>query len=198
MAVSDERCHMGRAKDDAIIPVPPSQGEMSAGYAGFIANIKEEVRGQRLRTAFSANTDMVCLYWRIGRAVSERQEELGWGSRVADRMSEDLRKEFPDMKGFSSRNIKYMKQFAECWPDYELVQRSVALIPWRSNVALMDKLDTPDERLWYAQKTLENGWSRDVLVLQIESHLMERSGAQVDNFIRTVPPADSDMAVQVF
>ena len=113
-------------------------------------------------------------------------------------MSADLQREFPDMTGFSARNIKYMKKFAESWPDYELVQRSAALIPWRSNQLLLDKLHNADERTWYALKTAENGWSRDVLALQIEARLMERLGAQVDNFDRTLPPSDSDMVSQVF
>lgn len=198
MGATDRRAHLGREHAGASFPVAPASQEMGQGYKTLIEDLKNDIRSQRVRTVMSASVDMICLYWRIGKAVSERQAELGWGSRVADRMSEDLRRAFPDMSGFSARNLKYMKKFAECWPDYELVQRTVALIPWRSNVALMDKLEDANARLWYAQKALENGWSRDVLALQIGSHLMERSGAQVDNFEKTLPPAKSDMAIQVF
>lgn len=198
MGDSKERAHLGKTRDDALFPVAPASSEMAKGYPAFIETIKGEIRNQRLRTVISANADMICLYWRIGKVVSERQAELGWGSRVADRMSADLHREFPDMSGFSVRNLKYMKKFAECWPDYELVQRCAALIPWRSNQLLLDKLDTVVERQWYAQKTAENGWSRDILSIQIKSHLMERSGAQLDNFKKTLPPVKSDMAIQVF
>ena len=113
-------------------------------------------------------------------------------------MSKDVKDAFPDMSGFSPRNIKYMRKFAECWPDYEIVQRVAAQIPWRSNISLMDKLSDEKSRIWYAQKTIENGWSKTILDMQIESKLMERSGKVVNNFSVALPPADSDLASQVF
>ncbi len=113
-------------------------------------------------------------------------------------MAKDLKDAFPEMSGFSTRNIKYMRKFAECWPDYEIVQRVVAQIPWRSNISLMDKLKDEESRIWYAQKTIENGWSKTILDMQIESRLMERSGKAVNNFPIALPPLDSDMANQVF
>ena len=103
----------------------------------------------------------------IGKAILNKQAEEGWGSKVIDRISKDINDAFPDMSGFSPRNIKYMRKFAEVWNDYGIMQRTAAQIPWRSNILLMDKLSNQDERVWYAQKTLENGWSRDVLALQI-------------------------------
>lgn len=106
-----------------------------------------------------ANSSMICLYWNIGRAILQKQEEEGWGAKVIDRMAKDLKDAFPDMSGFSPRNIKYMRKFAECWPDFEIVQQVVAQIPWRTNMKLMDKLNTQEERLWYAHKTIENGWA---------------------------------------
>ena len=102
------------------------------------------------------------------------------------------------MSGFSPRNLKYMRAFAEAWPDRAIVQRTVAQLPWRSNLALIEKLEHPEARRWYAQKTIENGWSRDILALQIESGLRERQGRAVTNFPVTMPPSDSDMAAQVF
>lgn len=113
-------------------------------------------------------------------------------------MSKDVKDAFLDMSGFSPRNIKYMRKFAECWPDYEIVQRVAAQIPWRSNISLMDKLSDEKSRIWYAQKTIENGWSKTILDMQIESKLMERSGKVVNNFSVALPPADSDLASQVF
>lgn len=113
-------------------------------------------------------------------------------------MAKDLKDAFPDMSGFSPRNIKYMRKFAECWPDYEIVQRVVAQIPWRSNISLMDKLTDQKSRIWYAQKTIENGWSKTILDMQIESRLMERAGQSVNNFQAALPPTDSDLVNQVF
>jgi len=194
----DNRRHMGKAKEGVIFPVAPSISEMSNSYLDFIDNIKSEIERQRLSVVLTANTSMICLYWHIGKSILTKQAEEGWGSKVIDRISRDLKDAFPDMSGFSPRNIKYMRKFAEVWSDFEFVQRTVAQIPWRSNIVLMDKLSNQDERIWYAQKTLENGWSRDVLALQVESRLIDRSGKSVNNFEIALPPADSDMANQIF
>ncbi|WP_245618703.1 DUF1016 N-terminal domain-containing protein [Methanogenium cariaci] len=119
---------------------------------------------------------------------------------MIDRLSHDLKKDFPDMTGLSPpRNLKYMRRFSESWPNREIVQRTVAQIPWGgSNIALLDKLKDPEVRIWYAQKTLEYGWSRDILTIQIENRLHERQGKALNNFDTALPPADSDMASQVF
>ncbi len=194
----DKRNHMGKATDEVIIPVAPIISEMSDTYLSFIDNIKNEIKKQRLSVVLSANASMICLYWNIGKAILNKQAEEGWGSKVIDRISKDINDAFPDMSGFSPRNIKYMRKFAEVWNDYEIMQRTAAQIPWRSNILLMDKLSNQDERVWYAQKTLENGWSRNVLALQVESRLIERSGKSVNNFPIALPPADSDMADQIF
>ena len=113
-------------------------------------------------------------------------------------MAKDLKDAFPEMSGFSPRNIKYMRKFAECWPDFQIVQQVVAQIPWRTNRILLDKLDTEKSRIWYAYNTIENGWSSNMLELQIQSGLMERSGRSTNNFPVALPPADSDMVNQVF
>lgn len=194
----DKRNHMGKATNEVIIPVAPNISEMSDSYLSFIDNIKKEIEKQRLSVVLSANTSMMCLYWNIGKAILNKQAEEGWGSKVIDRISKDIKDAFPDMSGFSSRNIKYMRKFADVWNDYEIMQRTAAQIPWRSNILLMDKLSNQNERVWYAQKTIENGWSRDVLALQIESGLIERSGKSINNFEIALPPVDSDMVNQVF
>ncbi|MCC5843540.1 MAG: DUF1016 family protein [Verrucomicrobia bacterium] len=138
------------------------------------------------------------IYWDIGRHILERQEREGWGAKVIDRLAHDLSAAFPEMRGLSARNLKYMRNFAEAWPDNEIVQRVVAQIPWRSQIALLEKLKESTIRLWYAKQVIENGWSRDVLVMQIESGLHRRVGGTVNNFALTLPPADSDLAEQVF
>ena len=194
----DSRKRMGKDKDGVIFPVAPNLSEMSDSYLDFIEAIKKEIENQRLKVVLNANSSMICLYWNIGKAILQKQEEEGWGAKVIDRMAKDLKDAFPDMSGFSPRNIKYMRKFAECWPDFEIVQQVVAQIPWRTNRMLLDKLDTQEERIWYAHKTIENGWSSTILDLQIQSRLLERTGKSVNNFPVALPPADSDMANQIF
>jgi predicted nuclease of restriction endonuclease-like (RecB) superfamily len=164
----------------------------------LLASLKKRIQQERIKAVLSANCAMVMLYWDIGASILERQKTEGWGAKVIDRLSFDLKEAFPDMKGFSSRNLKYMRKFAESWRDRQLVQRTVALIPWRSNLALLDKLKDLKQRLWYAQKTIENGWSREVLSFQIETQLHKRLGKATNNFELALPPADSDMASQIF
>lgn len=194
----NNRKRMGKDKDGVIFPVAPKLSEMSDSYLNFIEEIKKEIQNQRIAVVLNANSSMICLYWNIGKAILQKQEEEGWGAKVIDRMAQDLKDAFPDMSGFSPRNIKYMRKFAECWPDFEIVQRVVAQIPWRSNISLMDKLPDEESRIWYAQKTIENGWSKTILDMQIQSGLIERTGKSVNNFPVALPPADSDMANQIF
>ena len=193
-----ERKSMGRRRAGASIPTPPGRGELPAEYATLLGEIKERIRTERVRVVLAANQVMVLLYWDIGKAILARQEREGWGARTIDRLSHDLRQAFPDMRGFSPRNLKYMRAFAAAWPEREFVQRTVAQIPWRSNLALLHKLDLPETRIWYARKAIEQGWSREILELQIRARLYERQGGAVTNFQRTLPPADSDLATQAF
>jgi len=161
----------------------------SPGYRDFVESRKTRVRAARVRAALSVNRELVLLYWDIGRDILARQAEVGWGAKVVDQISRDLRRAFPDMKGFSPRNLKYMRAFAEAWPDAEFVQQAVAQIPSGHIVRILDKADSPDERLFYVQKTVEAGWSRNVLVAQIDSKLHERQGKAVTNFSQTLAPA---------
>jgi predicted nuclease of restriction endonuclease-like (RecB) superfamily len=140
----------------------------------MLDEIKQRIQTERLRVVMSANSAMVLLYWDIGRLILERQKNEGWGAKVIDRLSADLCRAYPDMSGLSPRNLKYMRTFAAAWSDREFVQRLVAQIPWRSNIALPDKLDKPAMRQWYAEKALEQGWSQSVLIFHIESQLYSR------------------------
>lgn len=194
----NERNHLGKNKEGVIFPVAPNLSEMSDEYLKFIEDIKNQIQAQRLSIILNANSGMICLYWNIGKTILEKQQQEGWGTKVIDRMSKDLKDAFPDMSGFSTRNIKYMRKFADCWTDFEFVQRVVAQIPWRTNISLMDKLNDLESRMWYANKVLENGWSKSVLEMQIESRLLERTGKSVNNFPKALPPLDSDMVNQVF
>ncbi|MEK7388066.1 MAG: PDDEXK nuclease domain-containing protein [Elusimicrobiota bacterium] len=164
----------------------------------MLSALKERIGKQRRWIAFSANTAMIGLYWDIGRAILARQDRKGWGSKVIDRLSLDLHKAYPDMRGFSPRNLKYMRAFAAAWPDRAIVQRVVARLPWRQNIALIERLSDVKTRLWYARESLRNGWSQPTLSLQIESRAHERHGKALSNFKELLPPAQSDMAGQIF
>ena len=188
----------GRTRDGASFPVPPGRGGLPSDYVEVLDEIKRRIQEERLRVVLSANSAMVLLYWDIGQLILARQEQEGWGAKVIDRLSHDLSETYPDMKGLSPRNLKYMRAFAAAWPDKEIVQRAVAQLPWRQNIALLEKLSSPEERLWYAHKVREEGWSQSILVLQIKNRLHEREGKALTNFPSTLPPADSDMAEQVF
>ena len=193
-----KRKSRGRSREEASFPAPAGKTEMPAEYAAVLGELKKRIQSERLRVTLAANSAMVLLYWDIGKVILDRQEQQGWGTKVIDRLSHDLKTAFPDMSGFSPRNLKYMRTFAEAWPEREIVQRTVAQIPWRSNLALLDKLEDRQTRLWYAHNTIENGWSRDILAIQIESNLHKRQGKAINNFDVSLPPADSDMATHVF
>ena len=178
---------------------PPRRGAgLPSGYAEILRNLKQRIQQERLRTVMAANSAMVLLYWDIGRTILERQDREGWGARVIDRLSTDLHEAFPDMHGLSPRNLKYMRAFATAWPERTIVQRVIAQLPWRQNIALMERLDAPATRLWYAEQASRHGWSQPILCLQIEGHVHERQGKAVTNFRAVLPPTDSDMAAQVF
>ena len=194
----DERLSRGHARDDARFTAPAPVLEMPSGYGSMLCEIKERVRQARLRTVLAANASMVMSYWEVGRVILARQQTEGWGAKVIDRLSNDLRQAFPDMQGLSPRNLKYMRAFAAAWPEEAIVQGALAQIGWYQNIALLDRLNTPGERLWYAQKAAQEGWSQPILCLQIEGRLHQREGKAQNNFALTLPPADSDLASQIF
>jgi predicted nuclease of restriction endonuclease-like (RecB) superfamily len=163
-------------------------------YDHFLHDLKARIRAARMRAALAVNLELVLLYWHIGRDILERQEREGWGSKVIERLAADLRAEFPDMKGFSRANLMYMRSFAEAWDSEVFVQRLVGQIPWGQNITLITKIKDKEERKWYARKIVENGWSRPVLVHQIESGLIHRHGKAVNNFEKTLPSHQSDLA----
>jgi predicted nuclease of restriction endonuclease-like (RecB) superfamily len=164
------------------------------GYADWLADLKGRIHSAQQRATLAVNRELVLLYWQIGRDILARQAQAGWGAKVIDRLAHDLRTEFPGMMGFSPRNLKYMRAFAEGWPDAQFVQQAVAQLPWGHNLVLLDKLPGPETRRWYAAKAIEHNWSRNILVMQIETRLLERSGKAVTNFPATLPSAQSDLA----
>lgn len=173
---------------------PVSLISIPDGYADWLQELKTRIHSAQQRATLAVNRELVLLYWQIGRDILARQAEQGWGAKVIERLAYDLRTAFPDMKGFSPRNLKYMRAFAEAWPELEFVQQAVAQIPWGHNLVLLDRLSTEHERRWYVAKTIEHNWSRNVLNIQIETRLLERSGKAVTNFSTNLPAPQSDLA----
>jgi predicted nuclease of restriction endonuclease-like (RecB) superfamily len=192
------RRQRGRTDRSVMFPVAPAAEEAPLSYAAMLADLKLRIRAERLRVVLSGNAAMILLYRDIGRRILDKQSGEGWGSRVIDRLSADLRAAFPDMKGFSPRNLKYMRSFADAWPDLSIVQELLAQLTWYHNIALLEKLPDSQARVWYARQALQHGWSRNVLAIQIEARAIDRQGKAQNNFPATLPPPDSDMAVQVF
>lgn len=175
--------------DSPISLTPPPEG-----YTDWLADLKKRIHNAQQRATLAVNRELVLLYWQIGRDILTRQAQQGWGAKVIDRLAGDLRAAFPDMKGFSPRNLKYMRAFAHAWPDAEFVQQAVAQLPWGHNLVLLESLATEADGRWYAAKAIEHNWSRNVLDIQIESRLLARSGAAVTNFTASLPKPQSDLA----
>jgi predicted nuclease of restriction endonuclease-like (RecB) superfamily len=163
-----------------------------------LGELKQRIEQTLLATVITANTAMTRLYWQLGSTILARQKREGWGAKVIDRISYDLRQAFPNMNRLSARNLKYIRAFASAWTAREIVQAPLAQLTWYHHLALIEKLDDKATRLWYAARTVEHGWSRNILALQIAGRLHARQGKALTNFKRTLPPADSDFAAQVF
>lgn len=163
-------------------------------YDAFLNQLKEQIRRAQVAAATALNREAILLYWQLGKEILERQEREGWGAKVVQRLAKDLQREFPDVQGFSARNLKYMRAFAEAYPDVEIVQQLLHKLPWGHLIRLLDSVKDPDERIWYAQQAIENGWSRTILAYQIESGLHKRLGGAITNFDLTLPKPQSDLA----
>lgn len=173
-------------------------GDIDAeSYSAFVGDLKRKITEARHRAGLSINRELVLLYWNIGRDILLRQEREGWGAKVVDRLAEDLRQAFPEMTGLSARNLKYMRAFADAWPDGAIVQQLAAQVPWGHNMLLLDAIKVSAERTWYARQTIEHGWSRNVLAHQIDSNLFTRQGSALTNFSRTLPAEQSELAQQI-
>lgn len=194
-------------------------------YSDLLGQVKSRIRQAQSKAILSANAEMIRLYWDIGRLVAQQQRLKGWGSSVIPRLARDIRNDLPEVKGFSERNIGYMIRFAREYPilqppaakmlpdpttpilqtpaaklpkhiDTTTLQQFAFQLPWFHNVLLMEKVKDLPTRLWYMQQTLQNGWSRNILYLQIDSHAHARQGKAITNFTSLLPPAQSDLAIQ--
>jgi predicted nuclease of restriction endonuclease-like (RecB) superfamily len=184
--------------NSGIVQQPLAQlKKVPADYVKLLENLKERIRSAQIRAGLAANRELILLYWEIGQEILIRQQKEGWGSKVIDRLAHDLSFAFPDSKGFSPRNLKYMRAFFEAYQDKQFVQEALAQITWYHNITLLEKVKDSTERQWYIRQTIQNGWSRNVLVHQIESGLYKRQGKAVTNFDRTLPAPQSELAHQV-
>ncbi len=170
---------------------------LPADYADWLTSLKKRIQGARQRALLAANEEQLRLYHDIGRDILERQSQEGWGAKVIDHLSADLRSAFPGMKGLSSRNLKYMKFFAQECPDFLIGQQSAAQLPWFHIVAIITKLPDPALRDWYARQALTQSWPRETLSLQIRNQLHLRQGAAVTNFDQRLAPPQAGLATQI-
>jgi predicted nuclease of restriction endonuclease-like (RecB) superfamily len=170
--------------------------QMPQQYIDWLNDLKQRIHTAQQRAILQVNKELVLLYWQIGQDILSRQHEQGWGAKVIERLAHDLRTAFPQMKGFSRANLMYMRAFAQAWQDEAIVQQVVGQLPWGHNLVLLTKLKEPKERLFYAQKVIEHNWSRNVMVMQIETRLIERQGKAITNFELRLPKPQSDLAIE--
>jgi predicted nuclease of restriction endonuclease-like (RecB) superfamily len=188
-----------------------------ADYKSVLDDLKVKIKQSRTKTILHVNHELLNAYWQIGRVILTQQEQQGWGTKVIDQLARDLRMEFPELQGLSPRNLKYMRAFAEAYPDFSIVQVPLAQLPdqsenakdlivqaplaqltWYHHITLLDKVKDPEIRQFYIIETSKNGWSRNMMVHQIESGLHTRMGAAITNFSTTLPPYQSDLVQQIF
>ncbi len=178
------------------------KGEASTvEYTKFITSLKAKIRSSQIKAVVSVNSELIKLYWEIGKEIVEKQEQGGWGSKVLEKAAKELQNEFPGIEGFSRANIFRMKAF---FMAYEKVAQAVRQfeslpvfgIPWGHNILLLQKIKDSNERLWYASKTIEHGWSRSMLTVWIENDLYRREGKAITNFKAALPAPQSDLAQQ--
>jgi predicted nuclease of restriction endonuclease-like (RecB) superfamily len=182
---------------NASFPPTPAGSSMPDWYPQLLDAVRSRVTTGRSRAVSAANREVLKSYRSIGALLIERESAKGWGAKVITRLSADIRAAHPGAKGFSPRNLRYMKSFAHAWPDESVLQGSLATLPWYHHIALLEKLSVPAIRVWYAGAAVAGGWSRDYLVHQIETRFYERSGRAVTNFPTALPPDDSDLAQQI-
>ncbi|PID55769.1 MAG: hypothetical protein CR986_10615 [Ignavibacteriae bacterium] len=188
----------------------------SEEYKSWISGLKNKIQTAQIKASLSVNSEMLNLYWEIGKSISEKLSFANWGTKVVDNVSKELQQTFPDLNGFSRRNLLFMRQWFEFYQssDFKQVEimkqlvsqfhiienpitdihRILSLIPWGHNIAIIQKNKNIEDALFYVAKTIENNWSRTVLVHQIESGLCERQGKAITNFKLTLPKAQSELA----
>ncbi len=170
---------------------------LDQNYKHFLSGIKERLKTAQIRAALAVNSELIQFYWELGNELINKQKNHQWGSGFLEQFSHDMRQSFPEMQGFSIRNLQRMKQFATLYPELSITTQAVSQLPWGHVVRLMQMIKDDIERAWYAQQTIKNGWSRSVLEMQIESELYEwqaEAGKKINNFHKQLPALQSDLA----
>lgn len=199
---------------------------LPTGYNQWRKDIENLIDTAKLKTAISVNLGTLSLYWNIGKSILQKQEQEGWGKQVIEQLSKDLISRYPDDRGYSIRNLRYMKRFASEYPDFpilqvplaelkklpilqatlaelenegkEYVQIPLAQISWYHHISLLSKVKDEAQRAYYITETAQNGWSRDVMLLQIGNGYIHAKGHTINNFEQTLPPLQSDLARYIF
>ena len=195
---AESRLSRGRTRAGALFPVPPSHASLPDSYTATLQEIKSHLRSARVRAVLAANPIVLEAYWHTGKIILQRQQEADWGAKIIDRLAADLQAEFQDMSGLSVRNLLSMKIFAAAFPDGPIAKQPVSQLPWGHVIRLLQMVKDPATREFYIQQTLAHGWSRSILEIQIGQQLHLRLGKAQNNFPATLPPADSDLATQIF
>ena len=170
--------------------------QLTDDYKNWLSELKIRIKHAQQKAVLAVNKELVLLYWQIGHEILIRQERSGWGAKIVNQLSADLKTAFPEMQGFSPRNLKYMRAFAAAWQDFQIVQEVLAQLPWYHHLTLLDKLSNNDDRMVYARLAVENGWSRNMMVHHIELGTAKRIGKAQNNFADFLPPAESELAAE--
>jgi predicted nuclease of restriction endonuclease-like (RecB) superfamily len=182
--------------------------QLSADYQSWVVEIKTRLRSMQMKAAMSVNSALLEFYWELGSDIVDKQQNRTWGDGFLKQLSTDLMAEFPDMKGFSKRNLEQIRRWHTFWAGAESIAKQAASqlgtdivnrliqIPWWHNVVIVTKCQSTQEALFYVENTIQHGWSRNVLTHQIESNLWEREGRSISNFSSTLPSPQSDLAQQ--
>lgn len=194
----ESRLARGRTREDARFTAPPSLSDLPESYGATLEEIKRHLQQARVRSVLAANAVVIAAYWQTGQIILQRQQEQGWGAKVIDRLSTDLREAFPGMEGLSARNLLSMKLLALAFPAGEIAKQPVSQLPWGHIIRLLQMVKEPAMREFYIRQTIAHGWSRSLMEMQIEQQLHLRLGKAQNNFLETLPPPDSDLATQVF
>jgi len=179
---------------------------LEKSYIKFLDDLKIQIKQSRIKAHLAVNRELILLYYKIGLAILEKQKEEGWGTKIIERVAKDLKQEFPEMTGLSKRNLEFMQQFASSYQTLfpkqavsEMNSSAIFNIPWGHNIAILQTIDSSKERLWYASQTVENGWSRNVLMHQIKSDLYKRQTSieKTHNFDLTLPNPQSELVADL-
>lgn len=167
-------------------------------YQHFLHDIKQLVEGAKVKALVQVNRELLQFYWQLGQLILQKQTEQGWGAKIVQHLSDDLHVAFPNNKGFSVRNLNYMRKFAAAYPDFSIVQTLSAQLSWSHHILLLDKFPDGQLRLWYLLKSAEQGWSYRILQHQIDLNAHEQFGLLPNNFADLLPTPQSEAVTQLF